>query len=185
MRYPFTVSTYWIAVDSDERLSIAAGMRGAIAEWSGLGLERIQAVCNRRRLWLVENVDSPYVQAGGVGRDLVLEELGPEFRLKELDERLVVEFRHNRFERDRRCPMICESGVISVYSAAFDVQNRLVAPTAIGLSVRQLTFHELLHAHGDTVYDGLVRPNWAGVGAIVREIAGQPVDAADDKPLVG
>ena len=63
------MSTYWIGIDSDMRMAIAEWMRHAIVEFDGLGLARAQDVCNRRRQWYRTNVDSPYVQAGGVARD--------------------------------------------------------------------------------------------------------------------
>jgi hypothetical protein len=147
-------------------------------------------VCEQRRAWLLKEAQS---QAAWLDQDRiamsltwnsVCAELTPPFAGLTFPANLVVEFGGQppgNLSPD--CPMACQGSTIFVYSQSINAAT--MKASTIGMTVEQLTLHELIHASGDWQNDTHVRMNWAGVGALFRALRNLPVNQQDSIHVCG
>jgi hypothetical protein len=165
----------WIGIDTDEKVVAAYEMKGAVDAFMLLGVAQVQAASNDRRIWLSANggVELSRRLLPGGNLQVALGELARPFTLV-VPNGLAVEFLPGPHPNPL-CPMMCHTTTpvrITVDATALDVPHLSVRH--FPMSIRDCTFHEMIHACGDVLDDGIYRVNFAAVEAINRVRAGLP-----------
>jgi hypothetical protein len=190
-------TTSWHGIRTSHDVEVAREMRSAIDAFDRLGAKAARDRCEERRVWLPSQFDEPWLAfwidalarvngdtTGETTRANLLKELEPAFAPFVRPQVVVVRFVTQPLADRPACPMWVwrDTRLLDVYAPAIGPHPTL-GLSALDVTVRQLTFHELLHVHGDVAHDGVARHNWVGMGALVRatEDPPQPVNVSDGR----
>jgi hypothetical protein len=165
--------------DAPEQRQIAGPVVQAVLTFLRPGVRVIEQACNQRRLSVLG-----YLRAIPAGRTLpewglpnitvevALCEASPEFVLVDPPDPLRIQLTPVPDSLNPDAPMTYRTdGVIFVHMPRLAaISNRAIPLFA---------WHEMLHACGETRYDGVVRYNKIGVDAVVRVVTGGCPDVKD------
>jgi hypothetical protein len=180
--------TRWRSIDSDDKVTIAYAVKETIARFWLLGADARES-CEARRIWLLEEVRKrvtyldPCRMQMNVTWEQAADQLAVPFAPFNLPENLTAEFVETPLLPN--CPMTHYNGTISICADFID--SATLRARNISMTVEQLVLHEMIHAWGDTNRDDDtdVRINWAGVGALYRQIRKLPYAEIDALPVRG
>jgi hypothetical protein len=187
------MQTTWLGANTAHEVAIQAVMQRAIDDFDALGTTAHRS-CEMRRAWLLTQVSAAWLateygpHTGILTIQQATQELSTQFIAFLPLAAIRICFVVGPIQGlHPKAPMgTWPSGQVDVCSA--NITSQLIA---LGLSVRQLTFHELIHVSGDIApavplaCDNIPRMNWAGVGALMRATQQRRVDVADGRPAAG
>lgn len=168
----------WSGANSPHELAIRAAMQAAADDVTALGAIDAHLVCEARRVWLLTQLNTAWLagrygaHTGILSPQQAAGELAMPFAPFALPATVTINFVNAPIAGlGANAPMGTWAATHRVDVYAPNISPQL---TALSLSVRQLTLHEIIHLAGDAAptipiqWDNAPRMNWAGVGAIMR-----------------
>ena len=157
---------------------ITKEIKTAIKEFFDLcSVEEIEGTCNNKRLelltdWGSKPKDDPIMELGihTITYAIGIKEITNQYKLTK-PERLEVIFSDGKSyvnEGNAAMEINIQTNQIYVYKGSFNLRDG--GYYWGDMSIKDVLYHELLHACGDVQYDGIIRHNFIGVESIKQLI---------------